>query len=56
MAILDDVLSGLDSVTEETVFRRVFSPDGLFQKIGTQVILATHSGKLFILGISYDNF
>ncbi|ROW15668.1 hypothetical protein VPNG_02110 [Cytospora leucostoma] len=45
VAILDDVLSGLDSVTEEIVFRRVFGPNGLFRKIGTTVILATHSVK-----------
>ncbi|KAI0531750.1 P-loop containing nucleoside triphosphate hydrolase protein [Xylaria digitata] len=45
IAILDDVLSGLDAVTEETVFRGVFGINGLFKKIGTTVILATHSVK-----------
>ncbi|KAI0423684.1 P-loop containing nucleoside triphosphate hydrolase protein [Xylaria sp. FL1042] len=45
IAILDDVLSGLDAVTEETVFRGVFGKNGLFKKLGTTVILATHSIK-----------
>lgn len=47
VAIFDDVLSGLDSVTEEFVFKRVFSRNGLLRKIGTTVILATHSGRGF---------
>ncbi|KAI0968721.1 P-loop containing nucleoside triphosphate hydrolase protein [Xylaria arbuscula] len=45
IAILDDVLSGLDAVTEEVVFRGVFGKNGLFKKIGTTVVLATHSIK-----------
>ncbi|GAW18308.1 hypothetical protein ANO14919_077830 [Xylariales sp. No.14919] len=45
IAILDDVLSGLDAVTEEAVFRGVFGANGLFKKIGTTVVLATHSIK-----------
>ncbi|KAI1272257.1 P-loop containing nucleoside triphosphate hydrolase protein [Xylaria sp. FL0933] len=45
IAILDDVLSGLDAVTEEVVFRGVFGKHGMFKKIGTTVILATHSIK-----------
>ncbi|KAI0906085.1 P-loop containing nucleoside triphosphate hydrolase protein [Ustulina deusta] len=45
IAVLDDVLSGLDVVTEEAVFRGVFGKNGLFKKIGTTVILATHSIK-----------
>ncbi|KAI0407428.1 P-loop containing nucleoside triphosphate hydrolase protein [Xylaria palmicola] len=45
IAILDDVLSGLDAVTEEAVFRGVFGPNGLFKKISATVILATHSVK-----------
>lgn len=45
IAILDDVLSGLDVVTEEAVFRGVFGTNGLFKKIGATVILATHSVK-----------
>ncbi|KAK8096968.1 P-loop containing nucleoside triphosphate hydrolase protein [Apiospora kogelbergensis] len=45
VAVLDDVLSGLDAVTEEHVFRKVFGRDGLFRRSGTTVILATHSIK-----------
>ncbi|KAK7959119.1 uncharacterized protein PG986_003973 [Apiospora aurea] len=45
LAILDDVLSGLDAVTEEHVFRKVFGREGLFRKSGTTVVLATHSVK-----------
>ncbi|KAI0124180.1 P-loop containing nucleoside triphosphate hydrolase protein [Xylariales sp. AK1849] len=45
LAILDDVLSGLDAVTEAIVFSRVLGPDGLFQNSNTHVILATHSVK-----------
>ncbi|KAI1176082.1 P-loop containing nucleoside triphosphate hydrolase protein [Nemania sp. FL0916] len=45
IAILDDVLSGLDAVTEEAVFRGVFGMNGLFKKTSTTVILATHSVK-----------
>ncbi|ORY71658.1 multidrug resistance-related protein [Pseudomassariella vexata] len=45
LAILDDVLSGLDSATEEIVFKRVFSREGIFRMTGTTVIMATHSVK-----------
>ncbi|KAI1115542.1 P-loop containing nucleoside triphosphate hydrolase protein [Nemania sp. NC0429] len=45
IAILDDVLSGLDAVTEEAVFRGVFGANGLFKRNGVLVILATHSIK-----------
>ncbi|ROW02989.1 hypothetical protein VMCG_05737 [Cytospora schulzeri] len=44
LAIFDDSLSGLDSVTEELVFKRVFGRNGLLRKIGATIILATHSG------------
>ncbi|KAF7558681.1 hypothetical protein G7046_g5481 [Stylonectria norvegica] len=43
VAIFDDVFSGLDKVTEQTVFHRVFGNDGLLRKNGTTVILATHA-------------
>ncbi|KAI0543772.1 P-loop containing nucleoside triphosphate hydrolase protein [Xylaria curta] len=48
IAVLDDVLSGLDAVTEEAVFRGVFGSKGLFKKTGTAVILATHSVKRLV--------
>lgn len=45
VVILDDVLSGLDSVTEDLVFRRVFGQDGILRRLGATVVLATHSVK-----------
>lgn len=45
LVILDDVLAGLDSVTEELVFKRVFGRDGLLHGLGATVVLATHSVK-----------
>lgn len=45
LAIFDDVLAGLDLVTERLMFQRVFGHDGLLRKIGTTVVLATHSVK-----------
>lgn len=45
LVILDDVLAGLDSVTEDLVFRRVFGRDGLLRGLGATVLLATHSVK-----------
>lgn len=41
--IIDDGFSGLDAETEEAVFDRVFSRQGLFRRLGTTVILATHA-------------
>ncbi|KAI1403266.1 P-loop containing nucleoside triphosphate hydrolase protein [Hypoxylon fuscum] len=41
--IFDDVLSGLDANTEDQVFRRVFSPDGLLRQRAATVVLCTHS-------------
>ncbi|RAO74265.1 uncharacterized protein BHQ10_010277 [Talaromyces amestolkiae] len=43
LAIFDDVLSGLDALTEEKVCTRLLSRDGLLRKLGTSIILATHS-------------
>ncbi|EEU44794.1 uncharacterized protein NECHADRAFT_96302 [Fusarium vanettenii 77-13-4] len=43
VAMFDDVFSGLDKVTEQAVFSRVFGKDGLLRKNGTTVILATHA-------------
>lgn len=45
VVILDDVLSGLDSVTENLVFKRVFGQDGILRRLGATVVLATHSVK-----------
>ncbi|KAK4174396.1 putative multidrug resistance-associated protein [Triangularia setosa] len=41
--VFDDILSGLDANTEEQVFRRVFSPDGLLRRRGATGVLCTHS-------------
>ncbi|KAK6614850.1 multidrug resistance-associated protein 1 [Botrytis cinerea] len=41
--ILDDVFSGLDSETEEQVFKRLFGKQGLFHEMGTTVLLVTHA-------------
>lgn len=41
--ILDDIFSGLDADTEETVFQNVFGPDGLVRRRQSTVILCTHS-------------
>ncbi|KAH8694908.1 ABC transporter [Talaromyces proteolyticus] len=43
LAIFDDVLSGLDALTEEKVCNRLLGRHGLLRKSGTAVILATHS-------------
>ncbi|KAH6661422.1 ABC transporter [Truncatella angustata] len=46
IAVLDDVLSGLDAATHDIVTTRVFGPDGLIRKLGMTAILATHSVSL----------
>lgn len=45
VAIFDDVLSGLDALTEEKVCARLLSRNGLLRTLGTSIILATHSGE-----------
>ena len=41
--VFDDTLSGLDADTEDQVFRRVFSPEGLLRHRHATVVLCTHS-------------
>lgn len=41
--VFDDILSGLDADTEEQVFRKVFSPDGLIRRRNATAVLCTHS-------------
>ena len=41
--ILDDTFSGLDAGTEEIIFNRLFSRQGLFRKMGTTVLMVTHA-------------
>ncbi|KAH9885545.1 P-loop containing nucleoside triphosphate hydrolase protein [Xylariomycetidae sp. FL2044] len=43
LLIFDDVFSGLDNDTEEQVFRRLFSAEGLLRRRSTTVVLCTHS-------------
>ncbi|KAE8441372.1 hypothetical protein EG329_005475 [Mollisiaceae sp. DMI_Dod_QoI] len=43
VAIIDDMLNGLDRTTEEFVWNNVFGPHGIFRQHGITVILATHS-------------
>ncbi|KAI5259336.1 P-loop containing nucleoside triphosphate hydrolase protein [Aureobasidium subglaciale] len=43
LIVLDDVLSGLDTRTERLVFNRVLGPQGVFWKIGSAVVFATHA-------------
>ncbi|KAF4634221.1 hypothetical protein G7Y89_g3892 [Cudoniella acicularis] len=42
LVIIDDGFSGLDVETEEKVFSRLFSEQGLLRRLGTTVILVTH--------------
>ncbi|KAK5993610.1 ABC multidrug transporter B [Cladobotryum mycophilum] len=46
VAIFDDVFSGLDKTTEQTVFTRVFGKDGILRRNGTTIIFATHAVHL----------
>lgn len=41
--VFDDILSGLDADTEEQVFRRVFSTEGVLRQRNSTVVLCTHS-------------
>ncbi|KAJ9485611.1 hypothetical protein VN97_g7741 [Penicillium thymicola] len=50
IALLDDVMSALDSQTQEMIIQRLFSRDGIFRQLGTTVVLTTHNSRL--LGIA----
>ncbi|KAJ6784449.1 hypothetical protein PWT90_09718 [Aphanocladium album] len=41
--ILDDVLTGLDRVTERGILERVFGPGGLMKEMGSTVVMATNT-------------
>ncbi|RFU28601.1 hypothetical protein B7463_g7731, partial [Scytalidium lignicola] len=43
LVILDDVFSGLDAETEQQIFNRLFSKQGLFQQMKTTVLMVTHA-------------
>ena len=42
LLLVDDVTSGLDPVTEQTIVRRVFGPQGLCREHGLSIVMATH--------------
>ncbi|RDW93046.1 ABC transporter, integral membrane type 1 [Aspergillus mulundensis] len=46
VVLLDDVFSGIDAAGTERIARNLFGEQGLFRKIGSSVVLATHSGYL----------
>ncbi|KAI9726756.1 MAG: hypothetical protein M1828_000612 [Chrysothrix sp. TS-e1954] len=47
--MLDDVLAGLDSVTENAVLEAMFGPGGLAKRLYHTVVLATHSDHVIML-------
>lgn len=46
IAVFDDMLSGLDNTTAQTVFNNVFSSSGLLRQWNVTAMLATQSGGL----------
>lgn len=47
LAIIDDMLSGLDWATEEFVWDNIFGPRGLLRQHRTTIVLATHKGMVW---------
>ena len=43
IVVLDDILSALDTATEKRVVRNLFHPRGLLKRLGTTILLITHS-------------
>ena len=41
--ILDDVFSGLDTISEDRIFSRLLGKNGLLRRLGTTVTLVTHA-------------
>lgn len=50
---MDDVLSAIDGKTEALVVERLLGKSGLFRKLGSTVILASHTGKTLSQTSSY---
>lgn len=48
IVILDDVFSALDSKTKKTVVENLLGKDGLFKKLKSTVLLATHERENFL--------
>jgi ATP-binding cassette subfamily C (CFTR/MRP) protein 1 len=44
--LLDDIFSGLDPVTEETIFQSLLGANGILRKESIAVVLATHAVHL----------
>lgn len=45
LVILDDVLSGLDSKTEDSLFNNLLGPAGLLHGAGMTIVLASSDGE-----------
>lgn len=45
IAIFDDILSALDSSTQDIVVEKVFGANGILRRMNTAVVLATHSTR-----------
>lgn len=43
--LLDDVISALDSKTEDLVVKRLFGKEGLLRSLGTTILLVTHASE-----------
>ncbi|PYI24555.1 putative ATP-binding cassette transporter [Aspergillus violaceofuscus CBS 115571] len=52
VVILDDVLSGIDLDTQNHIMKSLFANQGLFRRLGTTVVLATHS----VHSLSYADY
>lgn len=46
--ILDDVLTGLDRTTENSILQSVFAEEGLLKSAQKTVVLATNTGMRFM--------
>ncbi|RAH47783.1 P-loop containing nucleoside triphosphate hydrolase protein [Aspergillus brunneoviolaceus CBS 621.78] len=52
IVILDDVLSGIDLDSQDHIMKSLFANQGLFRRLGTTVIMATHS----VHNLSYADY
>ncbi|KAH8883332.1 putative ATP-binding cassette transporter [Thozetella sp. PMI_491] len=48
--VLDDVFSALDTKTRKSVLESLFGTDGVFKKLGSTVVLATHAAECLVYG------
>ena len=46
--LLDDTLTGLDLDTKLAILEKVFGPEGLIQRLGATIILASSTSKTLI--------